>query len=128
MDIFQSRAPLFSIALIVLLITACARPVVKPPLDSSFTLQLNERLEALPNYTRVYFQAGLRVTHKALDKWTTYCALYVFNREKKEDYRSTVEPGLFNITNVVSRAVSSDDPFNSRSAATLRLDGCRPIG
>ena len=49
-----------------------------------------------------------------LDKWTTYCRLFVYNRDKKADYITAVLPGNFEVTRVIVKYVSSNYPVASR--------------
>lgn len=67
--------------------------------------------DALPNYTRLYFQQGARVDEKKLDRWSTYCRLHVFNRERDADYTVSVTPGRLDITGVMLRYQSSEFPY-----------------
>ena len=59
------------------------------------SLQINQAFSALPNGTSLYFQNGTHMPERQLDKWSTYCALYVYNDQFKADYITSVEPGTF---------------------------------
>ncbi len=98
--------------LLVVYLTGCAstRAPVIPPVDTSFTVQINKQFDSLPNYSRIYFQGGMQVPKTALDRWTTYCRLHVFNPDMKADYLSSVAPGIFTISRVFNRVESSDYP------------------
>ncbi len=86
-------------------IAGCAstRTPVAPPVDTGFTIQINQQFDALPNYTRIYFQQGMQLPSKALDRWMTYCRLHVYNPDKKADYMTAVFPGRFTVDRVRNR-------------------------
>ena len=113
MDLEQPCRLFFFAVLIAFFMAGCAtyRPALQLAVSTDYIVQLNRAYEALPNYTRVYFQDGMRVTANALDRWAPYCALYVFNRDKKADYLSSAKPGSFAISRVIPRVVTSRDPF-----------------
>jgi len=98
------------IAIAGLLLNACAatRQPIVPPIDGNFSVQIQVPFDSLPNYTRLYFQNGMQVAEKDLDRWATYCRLHIFNREKKADYLASVMPGRFGISAVNNYARSSD--------------------
>ncbi len=102
-----------SIVLVVFL-TSCASTYtpVTAPVNTSFVLQINQAFTSLPNYTRVYFQQGMRIPKGSLDRWTTYCRLHVFNPDKEADYTSSVTPGNFAVSKVSNRVESSDIPVS----------------
>lgn len=91
----------FTIVLVVFL-SACVstRTPIIPPVDTSFRVQINKQFDSLPNYTRIYFQDGMRVTYQALDRGFTYCRLHVYNPHKKADYLASVTPDSFGIAKV----------------------------
>lgn len=103
----------YLIMFLVVYLTGCAstRTPIIPPVDASFTVQTNKQIDSLPNYTRIYFQGGMQIPKSALDRWTTYCRLHVYNPEKKADYLTSVKPGKFGISKVTNRAESSDYPI-----------------
>lgn len=82
---------------------ASSRTPIVPPVDTGFTVQINQQFDALPNYTRIYFQQGIRLPYKALDRWSTYCRLHVYNPDKKADYMTAVFPGRFTVDRVRNR-------------------------
>jgi len=86
-------------------IAGCAstRTPIVPPVDIGFTVQINQQFDALPNYSRIYFQQGMQLPYKALDRWNTYCRLHVYNPDKKADYMTAVFPGRFTIDRVENR-------------------------
>ena len=92
---------LFTIVLVAFL-TSCVstRTPIVPPVHTRFAVQINKQFDSLPNYTRIYFQDGMRVTFQALDQWLTYCRLHVYNQQKKADYLASVTPGRFGIAKV----------------------------
>jgi hypothetical protein len=95
----------------LLLIAGCsARTPIEPPVNVGFGLQVKAQFDALPNGTRIDFQGGQRIQPGNLDKWTTYCRLYVYNRNHKADYVTAVSPGRFEVTSVEVKYNSSDSP------------------
>jgi len=101
---------------------ASTRAPIIPPVNSGFTVQTNKQFDSLPNYTRLYFQDGLQIPKTALDRWTTYCRLHVYNPDMKADYLASVKPGKFGISKVTNRAESSDYPIaGSASYASFRV-------
>ena len=96
--------------LLCALLSACASGRAPPgaPLDTGFTLRINQSFEALPNGTHIDFQHGVRVPQGNLDRWTTYCRLYVYNRLHGADYRSAVSVGEIEISAVRMAFESSD--------------------
>ena len=101
---------------LLLLVAGCsARTPIVPPVDPGFRIQVNAQFDALPNATRLQFQGGERIPQGNLDKWTTYCRLFVYNRNRKADYVTAVLPGNFEVTSVEVKYVSSNAIFASRS-------------
>jgi hypothetical protein len=88
---------------------ASARPPLVAPLDTSFTLQINQPFEALPNGTHIDYQHGVRVPMGNLDRWTTYCRLYVYNQTRGADYRTAVNVGKLEISAVGMAYESSEN-------------------
>jgi len=104
------RQHLFTIFML-LLVTACAtRPPIVPPVKVGSRVQVNAQFDGLPNATRIDFQGGQRVQQGNLDKWSTYCRLYVYNRNQEADYVTALSPGSFEVTGVEVKYRSSDYP------------------
>jgi hypothetical protein len=104
------RRHLFIIILLLLVAGCSARTPVEPPVNVGFGLQVNAQFDALPNATRLQFQGGELIPQGNLDKWTTYCRLFVYNRNQKADYVTSVSPGSFEVTRVEVKYNSSDSP------------------
>ncbi len=106
---------------LVVLLTGCAstRTSNTPPVNSNFTVQVDTAYDSLPNYSRIYFQHGMRIPDGGLDKWVTYCRLHVYNPERKADYLTSVSPGSFAVTKASNLLQSSRstlmDPGNNGS-------------
>jgi hypothetical protein len=104
------RRHLFIIILLLLVAGCSARTPIVPPVDPGFRVQVNAQFDALPNATRLQFQGGELIQQGNLDKWTTYCRLFVYNRNHKADYVTAVSPGSFEVTRVEVKYNSSDSP------------------
>jgi len=104
------RQHLTTIFLLLLMVGCSARTPIEPPVNVGFGLQVNAQFDALPNGTRIDFQGGQRIQQGNLDKWTTYCRLYVYNHNQKADYVTAVSPGSFEVTRVEVKYNSSDSP------------------
>ena len=94
------------------LLGACStkRPPFTAPVDTGFQLQIRQAFTDLPNGTHIDFQLGRRVLSGNLDRWTTYCRLYVYNRSRGADYVTSIIPGSFQVSAVDIGYVSSDYP------------------
>ena len=108
------RQHLSTIFLLLLVAGCSARTPIVAPVDPGFRVQVNSQFDALPNATRLQFQGGELIQQGNLDKWTTYCRLFVYNRDKKADYITAVLPGNFEVTRVIVKYVSSNYPVASR--------------
>lgn len=104
----------FLIIFLLLLVASCTStsPPIVPPVSPSATVQINQGFDSLPNYGRVYFQGGKQVAKGSIDRWTTYCRLYVYNPDKKADYFTSVEPGRFEVARVRNRLEVTQNPFS----------------
>jgi len=97
--------------IICIFLSACSstRPPLEAPVDSGYVLHINQPFQALPNGTHIDFQHGVRVASGNLDRWTTYCRLYVYNRHRGADYRTEVSPGEIGIGPIMMISESSDN-------------------
>lgn len=94
---------------------AAAPKPIQAPLDTGYTLRVEQLFEALPNGTYINFQLGQRVMPGNLDRWSTYCQLYVYNPDHGADYTTSVLPGTFAINEVKIGYQSSDSPSQPRN-------------
>ncbi|NNE64730.1 MAG: hypothetical protein HKN34_11655 [Gammaproteobacteria bacterium] len=92
-------------------------PAVKP----GSSLQINSNFNGLRNGSYIYFQNGTNLPERQLDKWSVFCALYVYNSEFGADYVTSVQPGEFQ----VSRSLNGREIVDSRdpSLGDIRLAG-----
>ena len=98
-----------SILFLPLLLVGCsARTPIVPPVNPDFRVQVNAQFDALPNATRLQFQGGELISRGNLDKWTTFCRLYVYNHNQETDYLIAVFPGSLEVTRVAVKYSSSD--------------------
>jgi hypothetical protein len=96
---------------LLLLVAGCsANTPIVPSVNPGFRVQINAQFDAMPNTTRLQFQGGELIQQGNLDKWTTYCRLFVYNRNQKADYVTAVLPGSLEVTRVVVKYNSSDNP------------------
>lgn len=100
-----------SIFFVVVSLAACASSPYPLPLDTSHRLSLHRAYGPLPNYSRIYFQNGARIDKGDVDKWTTWCELYVFDSTRGADFRTAIDPGEFSISRVQIRYHSADGPL-----------------
>ena len=112
------RRYLFTISLLLLMAGCSGRTPTVPPVSHSATVQINQSYDSLPNYSRIYFQAGQRIAKTELDRWTTYCRLHVYNPDMKADYVTSVAAGKFEVVSVrnqleVVRNSYSDPDFRA---------------
>lgn len=99
------------LTLIILLAGCASPPPYYPPVKTRDIVAVNTAFPDLANGTRINFQNGQRVPDGDLDRWTTYCQLYVYNRHQKADYVTAVVPGQFEIVAVEIRYDSVDSLF-----------------
>lgn len=97
--------------LLAALIAACTASSYPLPLDTGHRLTLHRAYGPLPNYTRIYFQDGARIDRREVDKWATWCELYVFDSTRGADYRIAIDRGEFSISRVQIRYHSADGPL-----------------
>ena len=79
-------------------------------LDTSYQLRVQQAFENLPNGTHLDFQQGRRVQPGNLDRWTTYCRLYLYDHTRDANYRTALLPGSFQVSAVDVGYRASDDP------------------
>jgi len=95
---------------LLVLLASCSTTGTPPtaPVSTGFVVQVNQAFDNLSNASRISFQHGARVAARNLDRWTTYCRLYVYNRLQNADYVTRVSPGDFEISRVTIGYRSSD--------------------
>ena len=97
-----------------LLMAACSgRTPTIPPVSHSATVQINQSYDSLPNYSRIYFQAGQRIAKSELDRWATYCRLHVYNPDMEADYLTSVAAGKFEVVSVRNQVEVTENNFSS---------------
>jgi hypothetical protein len=105
-----------------LLLSGCASSSkrIHAPVDTGYTLEIRQSFESLPNGTHLQFQQGKRVLYSELDRWQTYCRLYVYNPEHKADYTTSIHPGVLRIRAVKIDYRSSDYPMRRQFGHLFR--------
>ena len=97
----------------VVLTSGCAtgsRPLYDGVPNGS-TLQLQQAFESVENGSQLQFQQGQRVQPGNLDRWQTYCLLYVYDKTRGAEHRIDLVPGNFEVNYVQTDYRSSDYPF-----------------
>jgi len=103
----------FTIILLLLVASCSGRTPTVPPVSHSATVQINQSYDSLPNYSRIYFQAGKRIAKTELDRWTTYCRLHVYNPDMDADYITSVAAGKFEVVSVRNQIEVTENYFSS---------------
>ena len=120
----KSKFKYFAILLLSSLLSACSttgKPVAA--VDNGYRVAVKQAWEALPNYSRIYFQGGQQAPYQSLDQWVTYCSLYLFNRDRQADYLTAVTEGEFAIKQVnIYRKSSESSPGINGLFASLGFD------
>ena len=95
---------------VLVLLSSCAAKRVPnyTTINTDYRLQVLQTFEELPNGTYLDFQQGQRIQPGNLDRWSTYCRLYVYNPDHGADYRTVVVPGTIRISAVRTAYHSSD--------------------
>ena len=107
------RQHLITIFLPLLMAACSGRTPTIPPVSHSATVQINQDYDSLPNYSRIYFQAGRRIAKTELDRWTTYCRLHVYNPDMEADYITSVAAGKFEVVSVRNQIEVTENNFSS---------------
>jgi hypothetical protein len=106
------RARRIAVISLLAILAACSTtgtPTVEPVGKGSI-LRLRQPLADLPNGSHVDFQQGMRIKPGNLDRWSTYCRLYVYDPTRGADYLLSLSPGSFTVTGVSMSYRSSDFP------------------
>ena len=124
MNLQKSRLLLLTLAIVV---GGCgyASKQVAPEVKPGANVQINQAFEALRNGSTIYFQNGTNLPRKQLDKWSTYCALYVYNDEFGADYVTSVQPGNFQVARSLNgREIVDSSPLDGiKLAGSIGLSG-----
>jgi len=107
------RQHLITIFLPLLMVACSGRTPTVPPVSHSATVQINQSYDSLPNYSRIYFQAGKRIAKTELDRWTTYCRLHVYNPDMDADYITSVAAGKFEVASVRNQIEVTGNYFSN---------------
>ena len=107
----SNRFHLALIALGAIILAGCAstRTLTEPALDANYSLHINETLEDLRNYSRLYYQDGQRVSQKLLNRSRTHCRLHVFDPNFGLDHTISIAPGSIAIAEVRQRLYTSNE-------------------
>lgn len=80
------------------------------PLEQGANVRLTQEFTHIVNGGHIDFQMGQPVASGDLDRWTTWCRLYVYDQTRDADYRITLEPGNFRVGAVTMGYRSSEFP------------------
>jgi len=97
---------------LVALLAACSTtgtPIVEP-IGKGSVLRLQQPFADLPNGSHVDFQGGRRIAPGNLDRWSTYCRLYVYDPTREAEHRISLTPDEFRVISVEMSYSSSDFP------------------
>ena len=98
------------LALLVLAACASTQQRYIPELTTGHRLLVRQTFDDIANGTHLQFQHGQVIMPGNLDRWTTYCRLYVYNPDGGSGYRSAIVPGSVAIRDVKAAWHSSDHP------------------
>ena len=107
--------------LLIGLLAGCASsgPPYEPPVKNRDIVILKTPFDSISNGTSIRLQNGERIPEGGLDRWTTWCRIYVYNRHQDSDYITSLQPGEFEIVSVRVRYESSDLPYRPREWGRL---------
>ena len=83
---------------------------ISEPIGRGSVLRLQQPFADLANGSHVDFQHGRRIAPGNLDRWTTYCRLYVYDPTRGAEHRISLGPGEFKVIEVEMNYSSSDFP------------------
>ena len=111
----RSLAQTLFLLLVVSALAACVTTSapIYTDIRSGDQLQLNKAIASIPNGTRLQFQLGERIQPGNLDRWQTYCLIYVYDPTRGAEHRIDLFPDRFKIDQVRAGYRSSDYPFSS---------------
>jgi hypothetical protein len=97
---------------VAMALAACATtgPPIIAPVTSGSTLRLQQAFAELPNGSYIDLQHGLIIAEGNLDRWTTYCRLYVYDHTRGAEHVVALTPASFAIDSVRMGYRSSDFP------------------
>lgn len=101
-----------TLMVLLALLGACANtgaPIAQPLTEGS-RIRVRQAFAELPNGSYLDFQNGIRVAQGNLDRWTTWCRLYVYDHTRGADHRISLIPGDFTAGAVRMGYRSSDFP------------------
>lgn len=98
--------------LIAVFLVACVNTGVPqpPPLIRGDIVRINQSFPDIVNGGHIDFQQGQIIAEGNLDRWVTWCRLYVYDPTRDADYRTTVEPDDFRVSTAGRGYQSSDFP------------------
>jgi hypothetical protein len=99
--------------LAMLAVASCSTtgPRYTHDLSTDYRLLVRQPMVDIANGTHIEFQQGQLIRPGNLDRWTTYCRLYVYDPELSADDRVTVLPGSVAINEVRAAYHSSEYPL-----------------
>lgn len=109
----QRNLPLLLLSVLLFGCAGSGTPY-EPPVNNRDIVLVKTAFEQISNGTSIRLQGGQRIADGNLDRWTTWCRLYVYNRRYEADYVTSVQPAEFEIVSVRVRYQSSDLPYRPR--------------
>lgn len=90
-----------------------------PAVAVGSNLRINQSFKDLSNGSQIYFQNGTNRPSEQLDKWSTYCVLYVYSDQHEAEYITSVEPGDFLVSSASNRREVVDNQYGPNSPEIL---------
>ena len=111
LNLTRMHRHLLFLVLIASLIACASHGVpLAPPLNEGGIVRIKQPFTNIANGGHIDFQQGQRIAPGNLDKWSTWCRLYVYDHTRDADYLIGLAPGDFLVGTVRMGNRSSDFP------------------